>query len=108
LAGIVWIAYGLQLRAVQEARAAEVYGENILSTFVERSPEGFSRLAFLGGKQRYVARIPRACMLKAEREVAAQPHMARELRKDHLIGSLIGDVMEIGRHCAALPLGPPR
>ena len=40
--------------------------------------------------------------------VAAQPHMARELRKDHLIGSLIGDVMEIGRHCAALPLGPPR
>jgi uncharacterized membrane protein YbhN (UPF0104 family) len=27
--GIVWIAYGLQLRPVQEARAAEVYGENI-------------------------------------------------------------------------------
>ena len=27
--GIVWIAYGLQLRPVQEARGAEVYGENI-------------------------------------------------------------------------------
>jgi len=27
--GIVWIAYGLQLRPVQEARAAEVYGETI-------------------------------------------------------------------------------
>ena len=27
--GIVWIAYGLQLRPVQEARAGEVYGENI-------------------------------------------------------------------------------
>ena len=27
--GIIWIAYGLPLRPVQEARAAEVYGENI-------------------------------------------------------------------------------
>jgi hypothetical protein len=27
--GIVWIAYGLQLRPAQEARAADVYGENI-------------------------------------------------------------------------------
>jgi glycosyltransferase 2 family protein len=27
--GIVWLAYGLELRPVQEARAAEVYGENI-------------------------------------------------------------------------------
>jgi hypothetical protein len=27
--GIVWIADGLQLRPVQEVRAAEVYGENI-------------------------------------------------------------------------------
>jgi len=27
--GIVWIAYGLQLRPVQETRDAEVYGETI-------------------------------------------------------------------------------
>jgi glycosyltransferase 2 family protein len=27
--GIVWIAYGLQLRPVQESRSAEAYAENI-------------------------------------------------------------------------------
>jgi glycosyltransferase 2 family protein len=29
IGGIVWIAYGLQLRPVQESRSAEAYAENI-------------------------------------------------------------------------------
>jgi antitoxin VapB len=30
--------------------------------------------------------------------------LAREQRKEQAIESLVEDVMEIGRHCAALPL----
>jgi hypothetical protein len=32
----------------------------------------------------------------------------RQLLRDQAIESLIDDVMEIGRHCAALPLLDPR
>ena len=35
---------------------------------------------------------------------ALRERLERELRKDQSIESLIEDVMEIGRHCAALPL----
>jgi len=38
---------------------------------------------------------------------ALRERLERELRKDQSI-SLIEDVMEIGRHCAALPLLDPR
>jgi antitoxin VapB len=39
---------------------------------------------------------------------ALRERLERELRKDQLIESLIEDVMDIGRHCAALPLLDPR
>ena len=39
---------------------------------------------------------------------ALRQRLERELRKDQSIESLIKDVMEIGRHCAALPLLDPR
>jgi antitoxin VapB len=39
---------------------------------------------------------------------ALRERLERELRKDQSIESLIEDVMEIGRHCAALPLLDPR
>ena len=35
---------------------------------------------------------------------ALRERLERELRKDQSIENLIEDVMEIGRHCAALPL----
>jgi antitoxin VapB len=35
---------------------------------------------------------------------ALRERLERELRKDHSIENLIEDVMEIGHHCAALPL----
>ena len=35
---------------------------------------------------------------------ALRERLDRELRKDQSIENLIEDVMEIGRHCAALPL----
>ena len=35
---------------------------------------------------------------------ALRERLERELRKDRPIENLIEDVMEIGRHCAALPL----
>jgi antitoxin VapB len=35
---------------------------------------------------------------------AFRERLERELRKDQSIESLVEDVMEIGRHCAALPL----
>jgi hypothetical protein len=39
---------------------------------------------------------------------ALRERLERELRKEQSIESLIEDVMEIGRHCAALPLLDPR
>lgn len=38
---------------------------------------------------------------------ALRERLERELRKDESIENLIEDVMEIGRHCAALPLLVP-
>ena len=35
---------------------------------------------------------------------ALRERLERELRKEHSIESLVEDVMEIGRHCASLPL----
>jgi antitoxin VapB len=35
---------------------------------------------------------------------ALRERLAREQRKEQAIESLVEDVMEIGRHCAALPL----
>jgi len=35
---------------------------------------------------------------------ALRERLAREQRKDQAVESLVEDVMEIGRHCAALPL----
>jgi antitoxin VapB len=39
---------------------------------------------------------------------ALRERLERELRRDQSIENLIEDVMEIGRHCAALPLLDPR
>jgi antitoxin VapB len=39
---------------------------------------------------------------------ALRERLERELHKDQSVESLIEDVMEIGRHCAALPLLDPR
>ena len=39
---------------------------------------------------------------------ALRERLERELRKEQTIESLVEDVMEIGRHCAALPLLDPR
>ena len=39
---------------------------------------------------------------------ALRERLERELRKNQSIENLIEDVMEIGRHCAALPLLDPR
>jgi antitoxin VapB len=39
---------------------------------------------------------------------ALRERLERELRKDQSIENLIEDVMEIGRHCAGLPLLDPR
>ena len=39
---------------------------------------------------------------------ALRERLERELRKDQSIESLIEDVMDSGRHCAALPLLDPR
>jgi antitoxin VapB len=39
---------------------------------------------------------------------ALRERLERELRKQESIENLIDDVMEIGRHCAALPLLDPR
>ena len=39
---------------------------------------------------------------------ALRERLERELRKDQSIEDLIEDVMQIGRHCAALPLLDPR
>ena len=39
---------------------------------------------------------------------ALRERLARELRKGQSIENLIEDVIEIGRHCAALPLLDPR
>jgi len=35
---------------------------------------------------------------------ALRERLAREMRKDEAIESLVEDIMEIGRHCASLPL----
>jgi antitoxin VapB len=35
---------------------------------------------------------------------ALRERLERELRKEHSIEGLVEDVMEIGRHCASLPL----
>ena len=35
---------------------------------------------------------------------ALRERLERELRKEQSIGRLVEDVMEIGRHCASLPL----
>jgi antitoxin VapB len=35
---------------------------------------------------------------------ALRERLEREQRKEQAVGSLVEDVMEIGRHCAALPL----
>ncbi len=35
---------------------------------------------------------------------ALREHLDRELRKEQSIATLVEDVMEIGRHCASLPL----
>jgi len=39
---------------------------------------------------------------------ALRERLAREERKDQAIEDLVEDIMEIGRHCAALPLLDPR
>jgi antitoxin VapB len=39
---------------------------------------------------------------------ALRERLERELHKDQSVESLIEDVMEIGRHCADLPLLDPR
>jgi antitoxin VapB len=39
---------------------------------------------------------------------ALRERLERELHKDQSVESLIEDVMEIGRHCAKLPLLDPR
>jgi len=39
---------------------------------------------------------------------ALRERLERELRKDRSIERLIEDIMDIGRHCAALPLLDPR
>jgi antitoxin VapB len=39
---------------------------------------------------------------------ALRERLERETRKEQSIESLIEDVMEIGRHCSALPLIDPR
>ena len=39
---------------------------------------------------------------------ALRERFEREQRKEETIESLVEDVMEIGRHCAALPLLDPR
>jgi antitoxin VapB len=39
---------------------------------------------------------------------ALRERLEREMRKEQSIESLIEDVMEIGRHCSALPLLDPR
>jgi antitoxin VapB len=39
---------------------------------------------------------------------ALRERLERELHKDQSVESLIEDVMEIGRHCAELPLLDPR
>ena len=36
--------------------------------------------------------------------IALRERLAREQRKDESIESLVEDIMEIGRHCASLPL----
>lgn len=35
---------------------------------------------------------------------ALRERLAREERKEHAVETLVEDVMEIGRHCASLPL----
>jgi antitoxin VapB len=39
---------------------------------------------------------------------ALRERLVREQRKDEAIDSLVDEVMDIGRHCAALPLLDPR
>jgi antitoxin VapB len=39
---------------------------------------------------------------------ALRERLAREERKEQAIEDLVEDIMEIGRHCAALPLLDPR
>jgi antitoxin VapB len=36
--------------------------------------------------------------------IALRERLAREQRKDEAIDSLVEEIMDIGRHCAALPL----
>jgi antitoxin VapB len=47
----------------------------------------------------FAGTIPTQAVINALRE-----RLAREERKEQAIESLVEDVMEIGRHCASLPL----
>ena len=49
-------------------------------------------------------RLARALAQRTGETLTLRERLERELRKDQSIERLIEDVMEIGRHCAALPL----
>jgi antitoxin VapB len=53
-------------------------------------------------------RLARALAQRTGETLTLRERLERELRKDQSIENLIEDAIEIGRHCAALPLLDPR